>query len=122
MHFLYNKRVYFWPITDFINVVVFTVSYSLITYKVRQQSKRFLRKQNQELYKKRISDITKVPKLIVATYIAFWVSSNLIKMTAEVFDYTIPLVCRIVINACYYVQPTRWTPCSTLIFVDLFVK
>jgi len=125
--FLYIKHVFFWPITDTVNVTVIIVCYSLVTHKVRQQSKRLLRKQNLELYKKRISELTKVPKLIVSTYIVFWVSMNQVVMVFELLGKTISPTWDIVINVfvctsysldavfyTYFCRPVRKMMCKKL--------
>ena len=95
--FLRAKEIYIWPITDSVVVVVFMVSYSLITHQVRQKSKKLLQSQHPKIYRKRVQQVTRVPLLIVSTFIVFWFSTDIVKMLYMLHGKALPLAFNIVI-------------------------
>ena len=97
--FEYFKEVYFWPITNSVVVLTFIVSYTLIMLNIKRRADSLERKQSLKLRKK-ASQATKVPQLIVSCFITFWVSSSIVYMVFALLNKEIPLLLEGVLNIC----------------------
>ncbi|MEO0687945.1 MAG: G-protein coupled receptor, partial [Cyanobacteria bacterium J06649_11] len=101
--FTYAKDVYYWPITDFVVVLTFIVSYALINVNVKRRARSLQRKQS-VILRRKVSQVTKVPQLIVTCFITFWVTSNLIYMVFAKLQKKVPLLLAGVLNICICVS------------------
>eukprot|EP00111_Clytia_hemisphaerica_P002950 TCONS_00008370-protein len=71
-----TKTLYFWPILDLCTMVVYVTCYAFIVKTVQERS-RTLHGVESEVYKKRMKNATKLPKLIVCSYLICWTFFNI---------------------------------------------
>ena len=84
-----TTTLYFWPIMDGLVLLTFIASYSFIVHTVGRRSKNLFGAESTR-YKNRMKRATLAPKLIVLSFVIFWISVDVILIIFHQTNRTLP--------------------------------